>query len=52
MKNLTSPLKINTYSTVFEEAESQSIMKKVYIPENASAQEQKIHAYLSKMGAY
>jgi hypothetical protein len=45
-------LKINTYSTVFEQSESGSISKKYFIPENATDKERKMHEYLNKMNCY
>jgi hypothetical protein len=52
MKMLNSTLKINTYGTVFEDSESLSIVKKVFIPEKATEKELAIHSFLSRMGVY
>ena len=46
---MDKPLQINTYSTVFEQSESSSIVKNNFIPENASLKERKIHDFLTKM---
>eukprot|EP00347_Sterkiella_histriomuscorum_P015438 403357030 len=47
-----NPLKINTYSTVFEQSESDSIIKRYFVPEKATQKERKIHNFLDKMSCY
>ena len=47
-----NPLQINTYSTVFENSESLSIVKKSFIPESATLKEKAVHNFLTRMCVY